>query len=107
MKAGSETVVIQHPAPRDRFGDPEGEPIVLGTLTQCHVIPRMLDEDSDRGQVIIEGYQIITPPPSFAVPADAEVIVRGESQQVDGQVGDFRKKGRSVAFIFYTKGYGT
>ena len=107
MKEGTETVVVQRPAPRDRFGDPEGEPIPLGTLTQCHVIPRMLDEDSDRGQVIIEGYQVITPPPGFEIPADAQVVVRGETQQVDGQVGDFRKKGRSVATIFYTKGYGT
>lgn len=108
MQQGYEAVEVYLPSTKDRLGDP-----VLGalltTLENCHVVPRMLGEDSDRGNVVIEGFQVIAPPPKVdvAIPANAEVVVRGQRQQIDGQVGDFRKKGRKVALIFMTKRYGT
>lgn len=108
MKKGYEDVEVYLPSTKDRVGD-RVPGALLTTLTQCHVIPRMLGEDSDRGNVILDGYQVIAPPPAadVAIPANAEAVVRGVLQQIDGQVGDFRKKGRKVAVIFMTKRYGT
>lgn len=103
---GTEEVVVRRAPTKDRLGDVvPGE--VVGTLTRCIVWPRSSSEDSNRGIVTIEGLTVFVPAPVATMPLGSDVVeVRGQTHQIEGAVGDWRKKnGRKVGIMFETTRY--
>lgn len=101
---GSEEVVILRPGQPDRYGD-VGDPVEVGRLVNCVVIPRVSGETEDRGRVILSGYQIWAPetPGQVSPEATDQLQVRGEVHNVDGVPGDYRsKRGQRLGDMIYT-----
>ena len=107
-KQGTETVVVRRASTRNRNGDRVlGE--VVGELTRCIIWPRSSTETANRGIVAIDGHNVWAPSPvTLDVRATDEVEVRGETYQIEGKPGDWRKpNGIEQGLLFQTKQYGT
>ena len=112
---GTETVEVHRASgPPDRYGQPQPGTLVA-TLRNCIVWPRASTDRGDRGITTTEGHNIWVPEGQViwadSVPANLrqikpsdEVWVRGSKEQIDGQVGDWRKKnGIRKGYLFETK----
>jgi len=114
---GSETATIRRKGQGDAdddFYDEPREELMHGVavLDRCVVWPRASSSDSGRGVTTIEGLHIFVPHSEvFWDPAlpeaeqelrpEDQVFVRGKAWQLDGAVGDWRKKrGNRVGFLF-------
>lgn len=93
--AQKETVRIRPPQPTDKFGDPTGPEPVWVDVPRCTVVPRESQDYEQRGPIVIHGY-LVRMPASTVITDRHEVEVRGEVQQIDGAVADFRRKGKIV-----------
>lgn len=96
-----EKVWIMRPQATDRHGNPIGpEPTPISSPGWA-VIPRTASEDNDRGEVPIEGYQIIRkanrPQP---VSSSDQVICRGEVWDVEGEPAYYAGK---ATIVFLTR----
>lgn len=103
---GVEDVLVRRAPTQDRLGDPvPGE--VVGILENCIVWPRSTSENADRGRVTIEGQNVWVPAPVSIVPKASDVVeIRGEMHNIDGAVGDWRKKtGKRKGLLFATTRY--
>lgn len=103
---GNETVVIKREQDVDWQGDPVGDSSEI-VLTRCQLWPRSSTEDSDRGRVIIEGWNVFVPKGQAAVLATDIVEIRGEDHLVVGKPGAYDIKGRDKGQIFVTSRTGT
>lgn len=110
---GVEELVIRREQ-RDRYGDVIGE-VAVAYQAQAILWPRASIETSDRGVVTIEGLHVFVPDgqttwaPGVA-PEDQEIrptdviTARYESWEIDGAVGDWRKKrGNKVGLLYEVK----
>lgn len=94
-----ESIQIRGARETDRFNDPIGEVPAWRTIPGVTVVPRASDEDDRRGPVIIAGFMLAFPGKVFDTAGRQvflterdEYKIRGEVHQVDGDVGDYRKK---------------
>jgi hypothetical protein len=76
-----------------RMGDPVGPVKPWLEIRGCLVVPRESQDFGQRGRVILSGFMIKAPRTATILDTD-EVEVRGEVYQVDGAVGDFKRKGK-------------
>jgi hypothetical protein len=95
--AQKESIEIRH-ARETRMGDPVGPVKPWETIRGCLVVPRESQDFGQRGRVVLAGFMIKAPRTATILDTD-EIRVRGEIYQVDGAVGDFRRKGK----LFYVK----
>ena len=96
---GNEVIHVKRPAPVDWQGDPPGDPQEFD-IPGCQLWPRSSTEDSDRGRVIIEGWNCFIPPRSAnSVYATDTVVVRGEEYSVVGVPGVYDLKGKDKGMI--------
>lgn len=96
---GYETVTVERatgPAPR------HGEPPAAVTTMQvsgCTVLPRTSSEDIDpRANTVIVGLTLIAPGGTDLRATDV-VVWQGERYEVEGEPGDYRKRGASKAVV--------
>jgi len=110
---GTEELVVRRPV-RDRYGDVTAEEAVA-YQGQAILWPRASSETSDRGIVTIEGFHVFVPngqttwAPEIPVaerkilPTDV-ITARDGRWEIDGAVGDWRKKtGRKVGLLYEVK----
>jgi hypothetical protein len=96
---GAETIRVKRPAPVDWQGDPTGDPQEFD-IRNCQLWPRSSTEDSDRGRVIIEGWNVYIPPGSpNSVYATDTIVVRGDEYSVVGVPGAYDLKGKDKGMI--------
>jgi hypothetical protein len=103
---GNETVKVKRPVGTDWQGDPTGDAEEFD-LTRCQLWPRSSTEDSARGRVIIEGWNVYVPAGRRTVLATDVVEIRGEEHLVVGKPGAYDMKGRDKGQIFVTSRTGT
>lgn len=117
---GSETVTVRRVMPAapgsddDFYGSaPEAREAGVAVLDRCIIWPRASSSDSGRGVTTIEGLHIFVPhdevfwDPTLTeqelLPED-KVTARGQDWELDGAVGDWRKKrGNRIGFLFEVK----
>jgi hypothetical protein len=90
--------IKRRPARPTRMGDPVGPVPAWIEIRGCLVVPRESQDFEQRGRVVLSGFMIKAPRTATVLATD-EIMVRGEIYQVDGAVGDFRRKGK----LFYVK----
>lgn len=88
---GTETIKVVRPGGTDWRGDPVGTP-TEHTVKGCVIWPRTSTEDNTRGEVIIDGYNVFTPPDPD-IEATDQIEARGELWEVEGRPGDYRTAG--------------
>lgn len=104
---GYEAVTVIPAAGRDAYGDPLPASRSI-EIKGCHVLPRRVNSP-ERGMVLIDGYEIFAPPVAAALavtPRDT-IKVRGVAYQVEGQPGEYRKRGQSRVVQIFVKRVGT
>lgn len=110
---GTEELVVRRGV-KDRYGDITDE-MAVAYQAQAILWPRAASETSDRGVVTIEGYHVFVPAgqttwaPSIPeseqaiLPTD-RITARSDSWEIDGAVGDWRKKrGNRVGLLYEIK----
>jgi hypothetical protein len=102
---GKETVVVERAGAPDWQGDPTGATTTF-ELTGCQLWPRSSTEDSARGRVILEGWNVYVPPPSEEVLPTDVLVIRGERHNVEGVPGRYDLKGRDKGTIIVTSKEG-
>ena len=96
---GNETVRVKRPVPVDWQGDPTGPPQEFD-ITNCQLWPRSSTEDSARGRVIIDGWNLYIPPRSpNTVYATDTIVVRDQEYSVVGVPGAYDLKGKDKGMI--------
>lgn len=96
---GNEVVHVKRPAPPDWQGDPSGPPQEFD-IPYCQLWPRTSTEASDRGRIIIEGWNVYIPPRSAnSIFATDTVVIRGEEFSVVGVPGAYDLKGKDKGMI--------
>lgn len=104
---GAETITVKRADQVDWQGDPVGAPTEF-EIPFCQVWPRSSTEDSDRGRVIIEGWNVYIPPRSAnTVYATDTVVVRGEEFTVDGVPGAYDLKGKDKGMLVVLRRVGS
>lgn len=114
---GTETATVRRKAEGDDDADFYGDEVeetmtAVAVLDKCIVWPRASTSSTERGVTTIEGLHIFVPHDEVVwapgltfdeqelLPED-KVTIRGKDWQLDGAVGDWRKKrGNRVGFLF-------
>lgn len=115
-KEGVETVTIRRNLPGgpvdDFYGEEDDNLADVAVLKRCIIWPRAATRDSERGIHTIAGLHIFVPSgqvewDAAVAEADRElrpedhVVARGKDWQMEGDVGDWRKKaGDPVGYLF-------
>lgn len=97
MPRGKETVTVQPQVTGDRLRGPDGPAPDPWDLTGCIVIPRA-GQEADGGFIGLSGYSIYYFGTAAAPPHTAQVVVRGETQDITGVPQDFRPMKNVVIF---------
>lgn len=91
---GNESVIrLRSNGTPGRFGV-EAAPVET-VIQQCHVIPRSSTEDDN---TVIVGLTLVAPGGTDLLATD-RVRWEGKTYEIEGQPGDYRKRGRSRAVI--------
>lgn len=85
--------IKRRPKRATRMGDPIGPVPPWVEIRGCLVVPRESQDFEQRGRVVLAGFMIKAPASATILETD-ELEVRGQIYQVDGAVGDFRRKGK-------------
>lgn len=93
--AAKETIRVRPPRAKDKFGDPVGPVPAWVTISGCIVVPRESQDYEQRGPIIISGF-LVRLPASAIVSPHHEFEIRGEVYAVDGDVADYKRRGKIV-----------
>lgn len=115
-RRGTETVVVRRAtsggSDDDFYGDTSLPPTAVAVLEACIIWPRASSSSSERGITTIEGLHIFvphdavewapgTPPEEQELQSEDLVLARHRDWEVDGAVGDWRKKsGNQIGYLF-------
>jgi hypothetical protein len=89
---GRETVGVKRKT-EDWQGDGQWE--LVGELKQCQLWPRSSTEQSDRGRINIEGWNVYAPPGQTVIPTAGDaLVIRGEELQIVGSPAEWDMKSR-------------
>lgn len=67
-------------------------------ISFCHVIPRTSSEDSDDANTVIVGLTLVAPGGTDLKASD-RIEYKGLTYEIEGEPGDYMKRGRSKAVI--------
>lgn len=106
MPTGTETVFILPEQPRDRHGDPTGDPLAEIQVDGAITWPRTSVEEG-RGEVIIAGLNVFLPPDSPKPGPKDRMRARDTVYEVDGEPGVYLKGGAEKGTLVNLKKVGT
>lgn len=95
---GTETVTVLRGGQRDENGDETVGASAPRVIKGCLVWPRTSTEDDARGEVIIEGLNVFTPPGADVLATD-RMVARGKEYAVVGEPGDYRLGGAKKGLL--------
>jgi hypothetical protein len=102
---GTETVVVVRGTRRDDLDDSEASAPAEHEIPNCIIWPRVSEEEG-KGQVVLEGENVFTPPDADVLASD-KIRVRGVLYDVEGKPGDYRMKGRKKGLLVVCKRLGS
>lgn len=93
----AEKIQIRPLRETDEFNDPIGDEAEWEDVTAIAVVPRNSQDFEQRGPIVISGFMVVVKS-KVVINSRYEVKVRGQVQQIEGDVGDYGRKK-----IFYTE----
>lgn len=99
---GNEVIKVLGRKPQvDRLDEDTVQAGASHQVDGCIIWPRTSTE-LGRGEIVIDGYNVFTPPNADVLASD-NLVVRGVPQQVEGVPGDYRLHGRKKGLLVVTK----